>query len=534
MRTRLALVSVAAFALFAVLAPVCRAEGDLLALASQQYGSAELNQAFKTALDAEKGSLDAIHDADGLTPLHWACRQSHHEMVALLLVRGAGTNVADARGYTPLFYTMARSSDEAVLIRRLLVLKGANVNARARDGTTPLVQAVQADNPDAARFLLSLDANPQTAQALAEASADPRMIRTFERALAETEAQAEENATPPAGVPLPKDALQQAAKLGDVKTIRKVLAAGADINALDEKGIGAIHRAVEGARPEAVFYLLLHGANPNQPDRDGTTPLMSTMGWLGVSLDGMRHYLIVMGANPNAVRNDGHTELTWAARRGNDHGVQWLLWLGVDPNAAGAKGTPMEVASQAGYQNIIDLLHKNGVTAAYYRSDDPAWNLNNAAARGDQKAVADLLDRNTPPDAADDNGDSPVMNALGHRNVAVARYLISRGASINYQNPKSGWTPLLMTCVWDYEEMTAFRADMLKLGADPNMAAKDGTTALMRSLGTGGPGITLQQLVASKANLAARDNKGRTAVRVALDNGNTKVAKYLMSLGASE
>ncbi len=62
------------------------------------------------------------------------------------------------------------------------------------------------------------------------------------------------------------DAVQQ------VKTIRCLLEAGADLDAVDKNGASALHRAVRTRCAAAVDYLLEAGADPRAGNHSGATP----------------------------------------------------------------------------------------------------------------------------------------------------------------------------------------------------------------------------------------------------------------------
>lgn len=257
------------------------------------------------------------------------------------------------------------------------------------------------------------------------------------------------------------------------------------------------------------------------------------MYWLGGGLDAMRRFLLVAGANPNALRKDGYTELTWAVKRDNEHGAQWLLWLGVDPRQRTKHGTPFEIAVREGNQRQIELLRRNGVDGNVRLSNDPAWLLQNASRRGDIAVIKEALEAGANIDEVDEEGNTPAMQAIFKRQVAAARYLLEAGADLEFANAKSGWTPLFATVVWDFPDMTKLREEMLESGANPNVASDTGETPLMRSLWYH-PCTPLKQLIAHGADLNARDKKGRTALRRAIEDGKPVTAEYLRAQGAKE
>lgn len=93
----------------------------------------------------------------GWSPLHSAAANGRLEMAELLISRGAHANAVmmyNTAGYTPL-HAAAESDKSNPGIIHLLVKAGAKINARAGRGWTPLFYAVNGNNPEAVRKLLT-------------------------------------------------------------------------------------------------------------------------------------------------------------------------------------------------------------------------------------------------------------------------------------------------------------------------------------------------------------------------------------------
>ncbi|KAL7755373.1 hypothetical protein ACKLNR_014471 [Fusarium oxysporum f. sp. zingiberi] len=93
----------------------------------------------------------------GITaPLHFtnlmiASYYGHHEIVKLLLEKGANVEVNDNRGCTPLLWAAAEGHEAVV---KLLLEKGANVEAKDNCGRTPLQVATDYGHEAMATLLL--------------------------------------------------------------------------------------------------------------------------------------------------------------------------------------------------------------------------------------------------------------------------------------------------------------------------------------------------------------------------------------------
>ena len=74
-------------------------------------------------------------NADGWTLLHHAVKEGRKEVVAFLLVHGAGVNTATDSGDTALHFAATKNYCPSV---RILLAHGADPNIKNRDGKTPL------------------------------------------------------------------------------------------------------------------------------------------------------------------------------------------------------------------------------------------------------------------------------------------------------------------------------------------------------------------------------------------------------------
>ena len=127
-----------------------------------------------TRILLDSGTNPDICNYKGSTPLMLAAALGQVEIMEALLSAGAAPNARnvgsdDIKGYawiTPIFYAVIGSKRAAELggdqseAVRMLIRYGAEINDKAKDGSTPLHAAVAQQNLDIVSLLLELGANP--------------------------------------------------------------------------------------------------------------------------------------------------------------------------------------------------------------------------------------------------------------------------------------------------------------------------------------------------------------------------------------
>ena len=122
-------------------------------------------------LDHPQTRLDQAN-AVGETPLMMAALRGHTEWAGRLLDRGARLNGADngnQPGWTALHYAASGPSAATVA---LLLSRGARVDVRSPNGSTPLMMAAQYGPEDAVMQLLQKGADPRAKNDLGLTAAD--------------------------------------------------------------------------------------------------------------------------------------------------------------------------------------------------------------------------------------------------------------------------------------------------------------------------------------------------------------------------
>ena len=111
------------------------------------------------ALLADTPSLARAYSSDGFTALHYVAFFNGNVALASALLEAGAEVDAVARNnqqVTPLHSAVAHRHNAII---RLLLERGANVNARQQDGETPLMEAAQNGDVELVSFFLAQGAN---------------------------------------------------------------------------------------------------------------------------------------------------------------------------------------------------------------------------------------------------------------------------------------------------------------------------------------------------------------------------------------
>jgi ankyrin repeat protein len=152
-----------------------------------------------------------------------------------------------------------------------------------------------------------------------------------------------------------------AVKDGDTASVKRLIDAGADVNARNLDGNTPLHLACLWGHMDIVRLLIETGAELNTRDDSDCTPLHLTC-FRG--LTEIARFLIEHGADVNASNDYGRTLLHRACSNGRPGIVRLLLEHGADVDARNKRGeTPLNLTLQLPRDNpareeIIDLFRQ--------------------------------------------------------------------------------------------------------------------------------------------------------------------------------
>jgi Raf kinase inhibitor-like YbhB/YbcL family protein len=253
--------------------------------------------------------------------------------------------------------------------------------------------------------------------------------------------------------------LDEIAVSGTVADLKAAIGSGADPNQKDSDGVTPLMRAASAGRGDIVAALLTAGADAKARTSGGVDALM--MASLGGYTEAARA-LLAAKMDANARDNQGRTALMAAASSGEQPVVDALLAAGADVNVVDAGGaSPLTYASAEGFEGAVVAFQKHGA-----RPGDRELML--AAARCHTGIVRGFLASGlsvNPKDA----GTTPLIVASGGNCVDTVTLLLDRGAALDAKD-SDGWTALIKASAAGHAEVVRL---LLAKGAD--MSATDST-----------------------------------------------------------
>ena len=561
------------------------------------------------------GAHTSAQDITGATPLHEAVRYGDIDIAKALLESGADVNAEDNLGKTPVMLVIPEDKREAMYriliehaadvakkdaygdtvlhtatmtsltpsILELLVAGGADVNARNKDGVSPLLIAVQKRNFAHVKFYAERGADINSADkagdtpltlALKDGQAMLEMLVNRTNALSH-----DSNGNTPLHtavivnasieqirylISLTDDinarnsdgnnALYLAVERNNKKIGELLLAKNADIfstnnandsplhlalkkggdtqgwlitsrtiSATDGSGNTALHYAVEWGLKKAALSLIEKGANPEAKNANGETPLFSA----AKTNDPAMTALIVKGGSSIKARdNFGSSPLHTAVRWDADASVRELVQLGIDVNAQNVAGkSALSEAVLAGKLSTAKLLIDSG--ADINASDNTGRTILMDAIRSrNADVIAMLLSNKANPQIQEINGRNAYHEAVLTGDARIIALVRDAGGKA-LSRDKNGNTPFSLA--FDKSD------DLVKtvLGNDRTITDSDGNTPFHIIVQAKGPLRILSLLASLDYPFDTRNAEGMTPLGYAVENNDENYARILLQNGAN-
>jgi tetratricopeptide (TPR) repeat protein len=170
--------------------------------------------------------------------------------------------------------------------------------------------------------------------------------------------------------------LPHVAATGDVQHVKQLLQWGAQLNAVDDEGYTALHRALLGKSTEVTAILLENGADVNMPVQGSGPSAKLTPLLMAVSLDPrILEAILLLGAKVDQTDKDGNSPAKLAIAADNADALRLLAIHGANLNWQSESGeTYLMMAAQKPHADSVKVLlacgadvnlkNKDGKTAA--------------------------------------------------------------------------------------------------------------------------------------------------------------------------
>jgi ankyrin repeat protein len=521
--------------------------------------------------------------SNGQTALHWAVKLGRHSISRYLIRGSADTNILDKTQHTPLHIALKGPVIDNIRTVQRLVDGGAKLDIPGPKGLTPLSWAIKYGPTAVAEILLKsqIDLNSEISpgwtslrELFCHDHSPPEPPGSSDSASNSLQTAVEDHVryliyvVLDRGVDLDRATsdgwlpLTHAITTNSLSRVRALLNRNpmpADANKRDPKtNWSPLRWAIFRKNPAIVKVLGEHGADMNEKNEDGWVPLIQAV---QNESEDIVWILLKMGARPETLDKQKRPVLLHAVQRRYKNIIWLLATRSSKSNIRLHSKVLLEVALANDDHSIAWLLCENG--ADPNATDGLMSLLHRACCSGRLKDVSFLLSQGADDSRLDNEGFTALHRAvLGNFGKVVEELVsrISRQEDLNIRDPK-GNTALVLATLKGNESMVQ---TLLYHQASCETSDSNGVTAIHHAVGLGLNEIlrlmmpkasninfpdkrgysalhhavmsdksnarTIDILVAGGADLNAKADDGKTALRLARDQNKKSFARQLLSL----
>lgn len=313
----------------------------------------------------------------------------------------------------------------------------------------------------------------------------------------------------------------------------------------------------------AVQAEIAKGNNPSESNDRAFDPVVYAIN-NDAPTESIKLLLEQPGNTVNKSTHDNRIYLHWAAYKGNDEIVKYLIAKGADINAEDSHGTtPITFAANAGQSNIAvyDAIFKAGISPKKKYKDGANLLLLAIASDKDLALTNYFISKGMSLKDVDNEGNTAFNYAARSGNITLLKTLLEKGVQytdnaiiIAAEGSRRDANTIevyhylvndlkLKPTVISIEGQTVLHSIVRKpkqieiinyfltKGVDVNKADKDGNTALMNAA-TARDTEALELLLAKIKDINALNTKAESALTIAIQSGSVKTAKLLLNKGA--
>ena len=563
----------------------------------------------------ESNADTSVQDSSGATPLHEAVRYGNVEIAKALLSSGADVNARDNLGKTPVMLILPKEktaeiyklliAHRADLTQKdmfgdtvlhtasmlnvgagtfgILVDGGADIDARNKEGVTPLAIAVQKNDLETVKLLTAAGADIHTQDTNGNSPLSIALAGSAEMLEAVVNEKnagfTDSNGNTPLHLALICDA--------PLSKIQYIISLMKDVNTRNKDGNSALFLSILKNRQKVGELLLAKNADIFSTNTNNNSPLRlalkyggSVQDWLITSKtikqkDGtgntVLHYaaewqykdaingLVMKGADITAKNANGETALFSAVKTNNPEIIQTVVDCGADIKVRDNLGsTAMHTAVRWDAPASIDKLLALGINVNAQNTAGKSP-LAEAVVAGKFDIAKKLLSAGADANTSDSNGVTVLMDAIRGCSKDSVKLLLSYGANPNVQEVNgrnayheaaymadkdiiklirnAGGNPLSR----DKQGNTPFSIVLKKdigvirevLGNNYTITDSDGNTPIHIVVKSKGSDELLQVLIEEGYPVDTRNADGYTALNYAIENNDVKTAVVLLENGAN-
>ncbi|MGY4385534.1 ankyrin repeat protein [Pedobacter sp. UYP24] len=315
---------------------------------------------------------------------------------------------------------------------------------------------------------------------------------------------------------------------------------------------------------EAIKAEVVKGANPSQLNGSSFDPVVLAING-EAPFDAIIYLITQPGNDVNKLTHDGRTYLHWAASKGNTAFVAYLIKKGAKVALKDSHGfSPMGFAANAGQQDtrLYDLFLANGVNIKTDLSGNGANALLLAVASDKELKLTDyFVSKGLDLNSKDEDGYNAFGYAARSGNVEALKALLKKGVIVDQnaiimagEGSRKGGNSIevfqyleslkIQPAQINKEKKNVLHAlvrrpkqdeviqHFLSEGVDVNQADVDGNTVFMYAAMANRDTSVLGLLLPKVKNINQANEKGITALAMAVNSNSSEVVRYLLSKGA--
>lgn len=483
---------------------------------------------------AVNGSSVKAQDISGSTPLHCAVRNGHTEIARLLLENNADVNALDTLGKTPLLliipeekqqemYTLLLSKGadsqkkdtfgDSVLhtatlmnvqpeILDLLVKFKADLNARNKEGVTPLLMAVEMNSLEHIDFYVKKGADINASDVNGRSPLTEALLQNFRTVKALVTKDNVNSIDSKGNTPIHTAILKNA----PLESFAYIARLCRDINARNAEGNTALYIAIQKNRRDIGDLLVNMDANIFITNTRNYSPLR-----IAFAMGGDICEWIITSKTIAATDGSGNTAMHYAAEWEESGAITLLKEKGADINAKNANGeTPLFSAVKTDNGSLIELLVKLGADFKV-RDNSGSTALHSAVRWNTTGTTLALINAGAYINAQNSTGITPLAEAVSAGNLEMAELLLDNGADVNACDTKG---KSILSFAVQTQNINAVNL-LLKNNADLYIQEFDGKNAFHEAVLTENVEI-IRKIQQSGGDALSRDKNGTTPFALSL------------------